>query len=220
MPTFILVIGALAIAVAACGRDDEHGSDASPQSHDEGAPAPFDPEQPYLIRAQWVVPLGGGAQTTLAPPSESQAIGGQVSPSVSFALSNANFVTPEAVGIASYGSLDVTELRDNALRVCGTSGDQMCAAAHIRIYTTGTPMPGLYSDSEGYGAPILTGAQTIGLGPAGAATLASVAIGAKRVLKLSDFTAVTPLLVPVAVDFSSAPAGTYRSTLVVEYVLQ
>jgi hypothetical protein len=72
---------------------------------------------------------------------------------------------------------------------------------------------------DGYGLPISSGANNIGLDAAGAYIAATAAIGNKRVLKLTDFGGST-VPVPVSADFSDAAAGSYATTIVVEYVVQ
>jgi hypothetical protein len=146
-----------------------------------------------------------------------------VKASTRFTISTANFGTPASPidGELSYGSLDVSALRDNNLRVCGSNGSQRCTAAKIRIYTEGTPGPGLWNAADGYGLPIRSAGHDVGLNAAGAHDVATIAVGPNAaVLQLADFTAAPPLAIPVAVDFSSAGVGSYRSTLVLEYLTQ
>jgi len=91
------------------------------------------------------------------------------------------------------------------------------------LASIGADGAGLYNSADGYGAPISSGLQnsasySIGLGPSGAATLQSFVIPAnKNVLRLSDFSP-TPVY-QLAADFTNAGAGTYETTVVIEYLL-
>ena len=94
----------------------------------------------------------------------------------------------------------------------------------IRTYTTGRAGPGVWNDEDAYGAPIAASMDptlpggTVGLDPAGAYVLQSIAIPpSKHTIKLSDFTPAPRY--NYKADFTEAGAGTYSTTLVVEYVL-
>jgi len=164
---------------------------------------------------------------TLAPDNVSrgttqQPINGIVPENVSFTVSSTGFLAPTITnGVVSYGTLNVTALRDNSLRICGTGRNQRCTTGIVRIYSTGTTGPGLWSEVEGYGLPITSGTSTVGLGAANAAVAGTHTIAAsRRVLTLSQFTTTGSLAIPISVDFTDAAAGTYSTTLVVEYALQ
>jgi hypothetical protein len=141
--------------------------------------------------------------------------------SASMSLSTTLFVVPPiSTELLDFGFIQISGLNDNDLRVCGTNGNQKCGTASIRMYTTGTAGAGLYNSTDGYGAPIQAGQSTlatVGLGSANAATMQSISIASnKNVVKLSDFT--NPKY-NVKVDFSNAGAGSYSTTMVVEYIL-
>lgn len=180
----------------------------------------------YILRGQWLVEIASSGTKVVSlrevgHGTSSQPIQGTVAAAVQFQVSGASFVTPSPVGQASYGSLNVTKLSDNALKVCGSAQNQKCTEGVIRIYSSGTPGAGLWNSDENYGLPITTSGNTVGLNAAGAATAAKVAItSSTRVLKLSEFTSAPELKIPVSVDFSNAAAGSYSSTLVVEYVVR
>jgi hypothetical protein len=111
---------------------------------------------------------------------------------------------------------------DNNLNVCGTNGHTHCGTALIRMYTTGQPGAGLYNTTDQFGAPITAGPVTtllpVGLGTSGAAVLQSISIPShKHVVRLSDFSPAPNYAVQA--DFTDAGAGTYSTTLVVEYAL-
>lgn len=152
--------------------------------------------------------------------SKSQPMTATVAANVRYTVDATNFVTPTPVDLASYGTLDVTDLRDNDLRVCGAGGTSRCTTGYIRIYTSGSPGAGLWNAAGGYGVPIKTGTTTVGLGTGGAAVVKTAAIGSANVLRLRDFTTASSLQVPVAADFTDAGAGSYSTTLVLEYGLQ
>lgn len=236
------LVSLLVWGVSACGSrqeghkpvDENGGHPVAPggggaDNGSDGQPVPADA---VILRGHWEFALEAGADGTamrsLSSPqffaskgTSSQPIGSQVAEAVTFTVANGNFQngTP-ADGVVSFGSLDVTALRDNALRVCGT-GNARCTTGKIRIYTSNAAGDGLWSATEGYGLPILTGSNTIGQGAAGAVVVAEVAIaGNTRVLKLTNFTSAPALTIPVSVDFTDAAAAAYSSTLVVEYVVE
>lgn len=225
--------GFVAVSVVAstgCGQttrvDDRNAEDSAPTSppveqRDSGAAV-------GVVRGRWEIPiqqannsqrLNVDTKDLLQGASRSKPITGTVAAQVTFTLIDTNFVTPPASGIASYGRLDISELRDNSLRVCGSNGTTRCTKAGLRVYSTGTPQKGLWNSVDTYGAPILTGAQEVGLDAAGSAVLQTISLGAQGVVKLTDFSATGSVQIPISVNFSDAPAGSYSSTLVVEYYL-
>jgi hypothetical protein len=146
-------------------------------------------------------------------------------PSTSMTLDSSGWVVPTIENaVVDFGYLAISALSDNNLRVCGAAGNMKCGNAQIRTYTTGRPGPGIWNDEDAYGAPIsatmdpATPGAIVGLDPAGAVVLQSVAIPANmHRLKLSDFTPAPRY--NYKADFTDAGAGTYTTTLVVEYVL-
>ena len=173
-----------------------------------------------VVKGRWalMVRAGGEAEFTAV---KAQPINVAIAAKTQFDISNSNFKTPDPTGLASFGTLDITALLDNNLTVCGASGTSRCTKAIIRIYTSGTPGPGLWNAVSGYGLPISSGATAIGLDVAGAHVVSSAAISANtRVLNLKSFNINGNLQIPIAVDFSDAEAGSYSSTLNIEYVLQ
>ncbi len=232
-----LVAGAVLVGCGTEGRQKKPGTESSGgggavdaagqtdgvnEANAEPAPVDYDdPDRPVIVRAHWEMPMSSdGTLALLGSANSEQAIAATVAANVTFAVANDRFITPSPVGIASYGSLDVTALRDNDLRVCGPSGNARCTTAAVRVYTVGTAGAGLWSTVEGYGLPITSKSAVIGLDVAGAVTAASVAVGSTKVMKLTDFTASARLEVPISVDFTDAAAGSYASKLVVEYFVQ
>lgn len=174
-------------------------------------------------RALFNISTGSGSASSLAASalSSNQTITVTNSPSSNLTVDNSLFSVPAISStLLDFGFLSISALKDNNLKVCGAGGNQKCTTAFIRMYTTGTTGAGLYNTVDGYGAPITAGQSTlavVGLGTAGAATMQSFTITSpKNVINLSDFT--NPKY-NVKIDFSNAGAGSYSSTLVVEYGL-
>lgn len=193
------------------------------QPGDDGSVIPVTPGDPWVVRGRWELPMGyGAAPMALADrASSTQPMTATVAQNVTYTVDNAGFVTPpNPSGVASFGTLDISALRDNALRVCGTNGSTRCTTAALRLYSRGTPGPGLWNATNAYGLPITTGTASVGLDQAGAAVLATLTLGNRNVVRLRDFTTTPKFTVPVAADFDDAAAGSYATTLVLEYVLQ
>jgi len=150
-----------------------------------------------------------------------------LAPSTNFALDDSLFAVPTSptpFAINDFGFLRIGTLKDNNLDVCGTNGSTHCGTAQIRIYTSGTPGAGLWNSDDQYGAPITAG-QTdcgaslapVGLEVASATVLQQVAIPAdSHVVTLDEFINAK---YDFQVDFTKAGAGTYATTVVVEYAL-
>jgi len=223
-----LVVGSL----ASCGTVDKssYRSEPKPKASD------LNPLRPYLLRARAVIDISSHELEASSTDSEtaqnssmimqrlsveSYPIEGVVPARIVFDLAIDRFSAPEElIDVASYGFIDVVDLFDNSLRVCGESGREQCASASIHIFTSGTPEDGLWSEENGYGLPILTDTNTVGLDPEGAVTVSQVDVSLLRVLRMSNFTADGRIPIPIAVDFSDAGAGSYSSRLVIEYVLR
>ena len=173
-------------------------------------------------QAEMLVKSSPGLRSYSASQEVTQQVIGTVAESVKFNVSNANFIIPATLeNEVSYGSLDLTNVFDNKLRVCGASGKDKCTAALLRIFTRGGG-EGFWNAAEGYGAPIKTNAKVIGLETAGAYVIKTIPIPANKfVIKMSDFNASgKPLPIPVTINFSNAPAGSYSTVLVIQYALQ
>lgn len=145
-----------------------------------------------------------------------------VSPDVQLTISSANFSVPTMTSdTLSFGTLDVTNIRDNNTKVCGTGGNTKCTKAVLRVYTTGTAGPGFWNTTSGYGAPLIAGAVTsgiTGLGTANSVVVQTYVIPAsKYVVHTNDFSPAPKIV--ITGDFSNAGAGSYSTTVVVEYGL-
>ena len=221
---FYCAIALITLSFSSCGDDsgNQRSADSLPNR-----PVPAPAIDDAIVKGRWELEMTssgenlsfGMLQTTKG--SATQTISGVVAANVKFTVVSTNFSTPPATGLASYGTLNITSLSDNALRVCGAQGNQKCTEGEIRVFTSGSPGAGLWSAVEGYGLPITTGTATVGLNATEAASIKKVAIlGNTRVLKLSDFAAGNSLDIPFNVDFTDAAAGNYSTTLNIEYVVR
>lgn len=180
---------------------------------------------PWIIRGEMemkVDSFNGAFRLASAPQEFPQPVTGFVVEAVKFTVSNANFILPTyLVNQVNYGSLDVTSLYDNRLRVCGVNGREKCKTAALKIFTRGKGA-GFWNEVDGYGAPILTNGNNVGLDVGGAYVVKTVNITPlKFVVKFSDFSPDNkPFQIPVSIDFTDAPYGDYATTLVIQYALQ
>lgn len=144
---------------------------------------------------------------------------------VTFTINTAN-ISPILTGDSlDIGSLTVTALDTNKLRICGANGNQKCGQAVIRIYTQALlawpGVDGFVNTGDGYGVPVTAGKPAatlpVGLAAANAALVQSYTIpNATNRLLLSHF--LTPTY-KLAADMSNAGAGSYSMTLVIELAL-
>lgn len=160
--------------------------------------------------------------TLLAAQDQNEPINVTVAPSTTMSVDASKFVVPAITNtVLDFGDLTVNGLSDNNLMVCGTNGTTQCGTAVLRVYTTGTAGAGLWNTAGGYGAPItasLTTPLTVGLAVANAAVMETYSIpSTTHVMHLSSFS--TAPTFDVQIDFTNAGAGSYSTTLVVEYAL-
>lgn len=117
------------------------------------------------------------------------------------------------------GSISISSIDDNKLKVCGINGNQKCNLAIIRVYTIGT-IEGFVNTADQYGVPVYAGSlnpsMPVGLNSNGSVQVQTVNISNKNRLRLNDFP--TPSY-EVKSDFSNAGSGDYSMNFVVEYVL-
>ena len=119
-----------------------------------------------------------------------------------------------------FGKVAIAELSDTNLFSCN---GRRCTRAYIRMYTTGAPGAGAWNQVGGYGMPIYTNRtgeamKTVGLNVAGAAIVQTYTIPVtKLAISLNDFPGAA---YEMRADFTEAGAGTYATTLVVEYGLE
>lgn len=142
-----------------------------------------------------------------------------LAPSTTFTPNVSSFVVPVmSNSMLDFGSVSITALFTNSLKLCGT-GNQKCGKALIRTYTTGGG-PGFWN-ADGYGMVMtagLTPTNTVGFTSDNATTLQTYTIPSGRnTLRLSDFSP-TPVYLYQG-DFTDAGAGTYTTTVVIELAL-
>lgn len=168
-------------------------------------------------------------QKSLSLLPQAHAVTSQVSyvvaPNTAFTIDVSKLIPTMNDTILDIGSLTVTALDANQLRVCGTNQNQKCSKAVIRIYTqplqAWPSVEGFVNTSYGYGTPVTAGKttadQVVGLGAANSALVQTYSIpnNLNRV-RLNHFPSPT---FKVASDFSNGGSGTYNMTLVVELAL-
>lgn len=145
-------------------------------------------------------------------------------PNATMTINTDQFTIPSISNtLLNFGSIAIDALMDNDLRVCGDKGNRKCTQAVIRVYTTGQAGGGLYNSDAGYGIPITSSAATggdveVGFEMQNAAVIQAHAIpNNKHVLKLSDFSPAP--VFQIKSDFTEAGAGSFSTTLVIEYGL-
>ena len=193
-------------------------------------------ESQIVVKSRATVDLSAGSATYTSGVSNSRLVlrdptpGGGIlpigvvnSPSSVFGVDTTNWLSPKATtGTLDFGYMTVSTLSDNDLDRCGTSGTDHCGTALIRVYTTGEAGGGLYNSAGGYGAPLKAGPlnsslENVGLNSNNAAIVNIISLGAdQHVLNLSDF---QNLDFQFQSDFSNAGAGTYKTTIIIEYAL-
>lgn len=201
----------------------------SPDKHNV-ASGVDDPQQPEsseaygVVRATAYMDVDIGANGEITPSARASYPVTIVNPpSVTFNIDTSRMVVPAISNtMLNFGKIAISALVDNQLRICGSNSKKKCGQAFIRMYTTGTAGAGIWNAEGGYGMPIYankTGSAqlTVGLDAARAAVVQTVAIPAnKNVLRLTDFP--TPAY-EMRSDFTEAGAGSYSTTLVIEYGL-
>lgn len=210
-------VAVFALALVACGK---HHENKDLLTH----PVPNEADLVIKARATMAVSTELGQRySAFGTGSGNQPVNVTLAPNTKFTLDNSKFVIPTMSNASlSFGSLSITNLLDNNLNTCGAAGNQKCNTALLRIYTTGVAGAGLWNIADGYGAPMaatLTGTPlSVGLNPSGAAMMQTFTIPTtKHVLKLTDFS--TPPKYNIHFDFSDAGAGSFTTTIVVEYAL-
>jgi len=211
------VIAIVAIAFSGCGAPyaENFLSDDPSSTPDDSRP---------ITRAQAFLKVEFGNQGAHFASSGIQPISVVNAPSVRMTLDTSQFVIPEiSNSVMDFGFLAVTDLFDNQLRICGKSGNVQCGRALLRMYTIHQSGAGIFNSLDNFGAPIIAGNSvlgffSVGLDVLGAAELQSYTIPVRQhVMRLADF-APAPKY-QIAADFTDAGAGTYTTTLVLEYAL-
>lgn len=120
----------------------------------------------------------------------------------------------------SLGSITLSSLDDNHLKVCGVGNNQKCLKAIIRAYNSGS-VAGFVHQVDNYGAPVyITGLNpsvALGLGSANSVQTQTYTIPSNvNRVRLTHFPSPT---YAVSSDFSNAGDGAFSMTLVLEYAL-
>ena len=151
--------------------------------------------------------------------------------SVTFALNTASFAptTIDGNDVLDMGSITVTALKDNNLKVCNPGGNTKCTNAFIRMYTTGEITPssgesvaGFIHTTDLYGATVWADkaaapSQVVGKGAINASVVQSYTVPSNvNKIRLTNFPTPT---YNVDSDFSNAGSGNYSMVFVVEYAL-
>ena len=217
-----------ALSMSGCGGSgsagDSSGNVSQPgQSGQSGQGS----ELPFVLKSRSVFAVTMPNSSLLSIMSTSTAVPISVvnAPNSSMTVDVSGFRAPSITNaVLNFGSIRITGLDDNNLTVCGTNGQAACTQAVIRIYTTGTAGPGIYNAAGGYGMPITAkqgslAALVVGLTSAAAAEMQTVTIGAnKHAVVTADLTPSPSY--SISSDFTNAGAGSYFTTLVVEYGLR
>jgi len=138
-------------------------------------------------------------------------------------MSSDDFVIPTLSNdVLSFGSLKLKTLSTNDLRKCPNNPARKCKKAIIRIYTSGVAGAGFYNTEDGYGVPLLASSALpeaeVGLGVENSYSVHEIVIPAnKHTIQLSDFSPAP--VINVKGDFTNAGAGTYSTTINVEFAL-
>ena len=217
-----LVALVIAGLLSGCGR---HSSGQTP-ANDPATPPNNAASTPFVLKATsyFQITTDSSGVHILSAPGSLVPISVVNSPSAAMTINTSAFVVPAiSNAVLDFGAIKISALKDNNLQVCGASGKSQCTNAVIRMYTQGVAGDGLYNSAGGYGMPITAKfganpALPVGLTAANAANVQIFAIPAKQhVLHLTDFIP-TPNF-EIFSDFTNAGAGSYSTTLVVEYGL-
>lgn len=144
-------------------------------------------------------------------------------PNVRFNVDTSKMSVPTITNaLLEFGKAELSDLFDNNISVCGSSRNKKCGTAYIRMYTIGQNGAGIWNDAIKWGAPIYANRTgdprlTVGLNAANAVIVQKFAIPAnKNVVRIQDFPSPA---YEMRADFTEAGAGSYSTTLVIEYGL-
>jgi hypothetical protein len=208
-----ILFATLALFTVACGTDS-YRSDRSPAPK---IPQPDNDNLVIVATASFPVTVTNGVYASSANTAVTVALAA----SSTFAISTASFVPPTLDNaVMSFGSIAVSTLTTNDLKVCGSSPKVKCTKAYIRIYTTATGA-GFWNATDAYSAPMSAGLSgsllTVGLTSTNATTVQSFTIpGTRNSLKLADFPSPTYLF---SGDFTDAGVGSYSTTINIDLAL-
>lgn len=179
----------------------------------------------------WRVIGSAEIQVDSAPTFNAVLGSGQATISSTVTQTNGFNVSFTGVGFSlaeearSLGTLTITGIDFNHLKVCGPSGNSKCTLAKIRLFTTQVPeFPGVagFVHEDGYGIPVWSGksaaSERVGLSSANAAYVDSYGIPASdNKLTSNDFGGTSYVL---EADVVNAGVGGYKMILNVELVVQ
>lgn len=125
--------------------------------------------------------------------------------------------------LLNFGIVRLLSIYDNDLKVCGKNANQKCEKALIRIYSKGTSGAGLYNEADQYGIPVKvvasgSGTFTVPLSQVNAVVVHTYPI--PKNAKDLDFKDLGNLVnYQFTSDFTNAGAGSFTTTIVIEYAL-
>lgn len=220
----------LAALFVGCGQSSQSGSSGGSDSSTSGNTSGIDPSA-IIVKSKALIEITTNSSPSIRQSSLSyfsisaldfsQTIVVTNGASSILTVDNSLFRIPTiSNAFLDFGYLQISSLFDNNLNVCGSNSNQHCGTGIIRMYTTGTAGSGIYNSIDNFGAPIVAGQtilSSIGLNSSNAAIMQSISIpSAKHVVTLSDF--ANPKY-GIKADFTNAGAGSYSTTLVLEYGL-
>lgn len=208
------IISLLLLFTAACGPQTTNLDKRSPRPTPHIAPS----DAIVIATASFPVTVAG---KRLYASSAIYPVVVTLAPNTQFAINTTSFAAPIMDNVVlNFGSIAVTTLSTNQLKLCGIGGNQKCNNAYIRVYTTGGGT-GFWNVEDGYGAPMSAGLSgslaSVGYTIAAASVVQSFAIPTGRnTVKLSDFPSPIYLF---SGDFTDAGAASYSATINIDLVL-
>ena len=208
------VVALIAVVLTGCGSENEPGPTDVLGFHED--------DVVIRARAELQVNVSEGRFEIRGNQSSTLPVNVTLATNTAMVVDTSQFKIPTISNAPlEFGTLEVTSLTDNQLNVCGTGGTTKCTKALLRVYTTGVAGAGLWNTADAYGMPLtatLTTPKTVGLNVAGAAVMQQISLAAsKHVVALADFS--TAPKYAFKSDFSNAGAGSYSTTIVLEYAL-
>lgn len=161
--------------------------------------------------------------TAIAQSTASTVVTYNNASAVTFTINTTALIAGAFTGnTLSLGSVTVSALKDNNLKLCAPGGNTKCTTAIMRVYTTGSTAGFINTtDTPQYGAPVfasgLNPTTPLIIGSPGTAVQQVTGMASsKHTVQLSDFPTPT---YNITSDFSNAGTGSYSTTFVVEYAL-
>lgn len=169
------------------------------------------------------------AYTGSTPPSATVNITYTNAASSSFSLTSGSISTSPTFSLdgltLDFGSVSLSNLDDNKLKVCGGIGTQAgvgttkCNTAIVRVYAASGDADGVFCNSADlYCVPMKVNGSVFGVGAANAQNVLTYNIPASTNRLRKSQLGVTSW--PLDADMSNAGTGNYSATIIVEYVLK